>query len=124
MTALFTRDEFASYLHTAVDNSSTDVVERVVWGWLSAATRLTDRPDPAPDDLFVGHRTAARLNNPAAASNESQDDYSVGNDRMRRNEILAAATSRYGTNAGPLYSFPDWDWHWTSVTPSSTTLTQ
>ena len=120
--ALFTRDEFASYLHVTVDNSTTDVVERVAWGWLMAATQLTARPTPVPDDMFgwALELAAIAYNNPTSASSESQDDYSISHgDSVRRKEILAAARAVYGAAGGPLYSFPDWDWHWTTAPVNS-----
>lgn len=124
MTVLFTHDDFASYLHVTVDNSTTDVVERVAWGWLMGATRLTARPDPAPDDIFgwALELAAIAYNNPAGAANESLDDYSVSMDRQRRKEILEAAKAAYGNNGGPLYDFPEWDWHWVVAPVTNVTL--
>lgn len=123
MTTLFSDTEFANYLHlTAAVDSTT--VERIAWGWLMNATRLTTRPTPVPDDMFgwALELAAIAYYNPAAAANESEDDYSVSNDRQRRKEILDAARATYGTSARAQYSFPAWDWSWT-VTPVTTNTT-
>jgi hypothetical protein len=114
---LFTIGEFASYVQQDVDTSSATIARRVAAGWLLSATGLTDFTLPISDDLFGwGIELAAiAFRNPAGASNESIDDYTVGFDRERRAEILKAAASSYGGSGSPRYSFPAWDWHWESV---------
>src|SRR5689334_4712804 len=113
MTDLFSRDEFAAYLHEDVDNSSTDVCQRLASGWLKSATGLTDWPVPVPDQLFGWGLELAALayRNPDAATSESIDDHSVSWARSQRmEEILAAARAAYSSAAVASYSFPDPDW--------------
>lgn len=115
--ALFTRDDFASYLHEEVDNSSTDVALRVAGGWLMSATGLTAWPSPVPDDLFgwALELAAIAYRNPEGMSSERVDDYQASYDATRRAQILEAARRGYSAAAGPVFSFPDPDWHWTAV---------
>lgn len=120
--ALFTRDEFASYLQQDVDNSTTDVVLRMAGGWLMSATRLAAFPTPTPDDLFgwALELAAIAYRNPDGLTSESIDDHTAQYDRARRAEILTAARANYGGAGAPTYSFPDPDWHWTAVPTTST----
>lgn len=123
MSDLFDLGDLPSWLQVPqVDTETATRVRRAASGWLMGATRLTTWPDPVPDDLWAWalELAAIAFRNPDGASNESVDDYSVGYDRQRRVEILAAARASYGATASPQYSFPDPDWHWT-VTPIATT---
>lgn len=119
--ALFTRDEFASYLKQEVDNSTTDVVLRVASGWLMSVTSPTTWtpawPTPTPDNLFAWALELAAIayRNPDGMSSETIDDYTAVSDRARWAAILKAAASVYGSVGSPQYSFPDPDWHWNSV---------
>lgn len=119
--ALFTRDEFASYLKQDVDNATTDVVLRVASGWLMSVTSQTTWfptwPSPTPDNLFAWALELAAIayRNPDGVASESIDDYTAVTDRARRKEILLAAAASYGGSSAPQYSFPDADWHWTIV---------
>lgn len=115
MTDLFTNDEFASYLHEGVDNSTTDVVRRMAAGWLKSATGLTTLAIPVDDQLFGWGLELAAIayRNPDGTASEGVDDYQVTWDRARRKDILAAARAAY--SGAPQYSFPDPDWHWTVV---------
>jgi hypothetical protein len=117
---LFTNEQFASWLQETVNNSTTDVCRLAASGWLMSATGLAAWPLPIPDDLsgWALELAAIFYRNPAGASSETIDDYTVAQDASRRREILAAARDSYGGANVPQYSFPDWDWHWTSVTPS------
>lgn len=125
MADLFTLDQLSSYMQESLDNSTATVARRVAYGWLSDATGLTSWPDPAPDKLFAwGIELAAIAHrNPDGALSEQTDDYRVQHDRERRRQILEAAKAAYPSEApaaaGPLFSFPEPDWHWTSA-PAST----
>lgn len=114
---LFSVAEFASYVQQDVDTSSATVARRVASGWLLSATGLGDFPATVPDQLFAwGLELAAiAFRNPDGAASEGIDDHNVSWDRARRADILTAARNAYGANAGPLYSFPDPDWHWQTV---------
>jgi hypothetical protein len=116
---LFTRAQFASYLHEEVDNSSTDVCQLVASGWLMSATGLATWPLPIPDDLcaWALELAAIAYNNPAGASSQTIDDFTVAGDR--RKAILAEARTSYGGASVPQYAFPDPDWHWGTATPNS-----
>src|SRR6478672_176658 len=118
---LFTNAQFASWLHEDVDNSSTDVCRLAASGWLMSATGLAAWPLPIPDDLSAWALELAAIfyRNPAGASTETIDDYTVEMDAARRKEILAAAHDSYGGANVPQFGFPDWDWHWSAATPSS-----
>ena len=121
---LFSIAEFASYMQQDVDTSSATVARRVASGWLLQATRLTDFTLPISDPLFAwGLELAAiAFRNPDGATSESLDDHQVAWDKARRSEILKAAAASYGGAGSPQYSFPAWDWHWTTV-PVSDPLT-
>jgi hypothetical protein len=118
---LFALDEFASYVQQDVDTSTATVVRRVASGWLKDVTGLADFPTPIPDDLFAwGLELAAiAFRNPDGAASESVDDHNVSWDMNRRKDILKAALIGYSTTGQPQYAFPDPDWHWSSVTPTS-----
>jgi hypothetical protein len=126
MADLFDLVDLPSWLQVPqVDTETATRVRRAASGWLLGATRLTPWPDPVPDDLWAWavELAAIAFRNPTSNSSESQDDYSVSyNDMNRRREILAAAKAAYSPGAaGPMYSFPAWDWHWT-VVPSTNNL--
>jgi len=108
----------------AIDSETATRVRRFASGWLLSATRLASWPNPVPDDLWAWAIELAGIayRNPTAATSEGIDDYNIAYDRARRAEILAAARVAYGGSGTPLYSFPDWDWHWT-VTPGVTSST-
>jgi hypothetical protein len=117
---LFDLVDLPSWLQVpSVDTETATRVRRAASGWLMGATRLTTWPDPVPDDLWAWavELAAIAYRNPDGATNESIDDHTVGWDRQRRIDILAAARTAYssGTTTAPLYEFPDADWHWTSV---------
>lgn len=122
MADLFDLVDLPSWLQVPeVDTETAIRVRRAASGWLMGATRLTSWPDPIPDDLWAWaiELAAIAFRNPAGAASESIDDYSVSADRSRRKDILEAARLAYADSAGPQYSFPDWDWHWTVVPPAS-----
>jgi hypothetical protein len=127
MADLFDLVDLPSWLQVpSVDTETATRVRRYASGWLKNATQLTVwPPDPVPDDIWAWaiELAAIAFRNPAGASNESIDDYSVGHDTARRKEILAEARLAYSTASVAQYSFPDWDWHWT-VTTDTTTLLQ
>jgi hypothetical protein len=124
MADLFTIDEFASYVQQDVDTSSATVARRVASGWLKHATGLTDFTAPVDDQLFAWGLELAEIafNNPGGLASESIDDHSTSFDRQRRDSILDAARTAYGSGGRPQYSFPEPDWHWT-VVPAASSLT-
>lgn len=118
MADLFELEDLRKLLRLPVAEFDTDaatVARRQAGGWLSDATGLTSWPDPVPERLWSWgiELGAIAYNNPEAAQSEQIDDYRVVHDRARRGEILAAASGAYG--GGPQYSFPEPDWHWTTV---------
>lgn len=123
MADLFDLDDLPSWLQVAsVDTETATRVRRYASGWLANATRLTPwPPDPVPDDIWAWAIELAGIafRNPTGVSSESIDDYSRGDDAVRRAEILKAATAAYGGTSLPQYSFPEPDWHW-DVVPSTT----
>jgi hypothetical protein len=125
MADLFTLDEFASYIQQDVDTSTATVVRRVASGWLMSATGVNVWPVPTPDDVWTWALELAAIayRNPDGTSSETVDDYTHMADRARRKEILEAARTGYGGASVPQFSFPDVDWHWTSVTPSGVLTT-
>jgi hypothetical protein len=124
MADLFDLVDLPSWLQVPeVDTATATRVRRAASGWLQDATGYTEWPDPVPDRLWAwGIELAAiAYRNPDATASETIDDYTRQQDRSRRREILDTARAAYNT-AGrvPQYSFPEPDWHWTSV--STTTL--
>lgn len=118
MADLFALADLPSYLQvTEVDTETATRVRKYASGWLQSATGLASWPDPVPDDLWAwGLELAAiAFRNPDAVSAETIDDSSVQWDRFRRAQILAAAKAAYAASGSPVYSFPEPDWHWTSV---------
>src|SRR6266581_978899 len=124
-TDLFTRDELASYMLRAagevVDNSTTDVCQRVASGWLKWSTGLSDWTVPVDDQLFAWALELAAIayRNPDGMAVEAIDDYTATWDRSRRKQILDAARTAYSAAGQPQYEFPDPDWHWGPATPNS-----
>lgn len=117
---LFELNDLPSWLQVpAVDTETATRVRRWASGWLSTATGITVWPSPVPDQLWAWGIELAGIafRNPTSNSSESMDEYSVSyGDRIRRDEILAAARQYPSAGGGtPLYSFPDPDWHWTVV---------
>jgi hypothetical protein len=118
---LFELEQLASYMQVDLDTSTATVARRVAYGWLSDATGLTVWPDPVPDRLFSWAIELAAIahRNPDGALSEQTDDHRVQYDRQRRADILELAKAAYpsegASTAGPQYSFPEPDWHWTTV---------
>ena len=123
--ALFTQADLESYLQQGeLAPDSVVTVQRVVSGWLRAATQRTDDwPTPTPDDLFGWSLELAALayNNPESLLNDTTGSSASAWDRTRRAEILAAARAAYGTAAGgaggPIGSFPVPDIGWAPYGP-------
>ena len=86
-----------------------------------SATGLSSWPDPIPDDLWAWAIELAGIayRNPTALNSETVSDYTYSQDRAAKEAILAAAKTKYGGASSPQYSFPEWDWTWTSTTVSS-----
>jgi hypothetical protein len=123
MADLFDLIDLPSWLQVPeVDTETATRVRRYASGWLMSATRLTSWPTPVPDDLWAwGIELAAiAFRNPDGVQQETVDDYTVQTDRMRRREILTAAKAAYGAAGGPVFSFPEPDWSWTTVATSNT----
>jgi hypothetical protein len=115
---LFDLVDLPSWLQVPqVDTETATRVRRAANGWLQHATGLATWPNPVPDRLWAWavELAAIAFRNPDATSSETIDDYTVQGDRFRRREILAAATAAYNTTAGPQFSFPEADWHWSVV---------
>lgn len=100
-----------------LDTASATLARRIASGWLRSATGLSDWPATIPDDLWTWALELAEMayGNPSGFALQSIDDYSSTFDRARRAAILDAARLKYSAGAVPVYSFPDPDWHWTSV---------
>lgn len=118
MADLFTFGDLASYLKVPqVDNETATRARRTASGWLRSATGVSDWPDPVPDDLFGWALELAAMvyTNPEGLASRvigaTTDTWPLG----RRREILDAARAAYSTAGRPQYSFPEPDWHWTSV---------
>jgi hypothetical protein len=122
MPDLFDLGDLPSWLQIPeVDAATATRVRRAANGWLQHATGLTSWPDPVPDRLWAwGLELAAiAMRNPDAVASEGVDDYRVTLDRARRAEILAAAKTAYSSAGTPQYSFPEWDWQWTTAATTS-----
>ena len=126
MADLFDLVDLPSWLQVpSVDTETATRVRHYASGWLLNATRLTSwPPDPVPDDIWAWaiELAAIAFRWPDGTSSESIDDYSRSADAARRKEILDAARMAYSGASVPQYSFPDWDWHWTTV-PTTNPLT-
>jgi len=123
---LFDLGDLPSWLREdlGVDTESATRVRRYVNGWLQDATGLADWPNPVPDRLWAWAIELAALvwDNPTAKWSQTVDDSTDVYDRGpqgRRLEILAAARRAYNTAGKPMGSFPEPDWHWTSVPSTS-----
>jgi hypothetical protein len=104
-----------------VDTETAIRVRRYANGWLMSATGLSSWPAVIPDDLWAWAIELAGIayRNPTGLTSETVDGYSMGADSARKAEILAAAKARYSGAGSPQYSFPAWDWTWTSVEPTN-----
>jgi hypothetical protein len=121
---LFELTDLAAYMQQDLDTATATTARRIASGWLGSATGLsTDWTDPVPDELWAWGLELAEMayGNPGGYASEGIDDHSVSFNKARRAEILAAAKSKYSTGSTPVYSFPEPDWSWTTVT--TTTLT-
>jgi hypothetical protein len=119
MPDLFDLVDLPSWLQVPeVDTETATRVRRAASGWLQDATGLASWPDPVPDRLWVWavELAAIAFRDPDGTASETIDDYTRQQDRARRAEILTAARRAYNTGAtSPQYSFPDPDWHWSTV---------
>jgi hypothetical protein len=120
---LFTIPELASYMQQSLDTATATIARRVASGWLRSATGLTEWTEPIPDDLWAWALELGEMayGNPSGYASETIDDHSVTFNRARRSDILEIARRKYSTGSTPVYSFPEPDWHWTTV--ASTALT-
>ena len=119
---IFDLADLPSWLQVpAVDTETATRVRRYADGWLMSATGLSSWPDPVPNDLWAWGIELAGIayRNPTALNSETVSDYTYSQDRAAKEAILAAAKTKYGGASSPQYSFPEWDWTWTSTTVSS-----
>jgi hypothetical protein len=114
---LFDLTDLASYMQQDLDTETATRARRIASGWLRSATGLSDWPSPVPDDLWTWALELAEMayGNPSGMAVETVDDYSGTRDRSRRAGILDAARRKYSAGGVPVYSFPDPDWHWSTV---------
>jgi hypothetical protein len=108
--ALFDSAALGAYLHTSVSDDAAESAEAVVWGWLTAATGLTERPDPVPADLYAWalELGAMAYENPTSLTVRQVDDVRMESSEARRDAILQAAAnaSDVSTQGAPQGSFP------------------
>lgn len=125
MADLFDLPDLVSYMQRdgGLDTATATVARRVASGWLRSATGLSAWPTPVPDDLYAWALELAEMayDNPGGYASETIDDHSVTYNRARRADVLAAARSGYSTGSSPVYSFPEPDWHWTTVPTAALT---
>lgn len=117
MADIFDLADLPSWLQVpSVDEETAIRVRRYANGWLMSATGMSAWPDPIPDDLWAWAIELAGIafRNPAGMSREAVDDYQGQFDTARRAEILEQARCAYGGAGLPRYSFPAWDWQWTT----------
>lgn len=123
MADLFELTDLAGYMQRDLDTATATLARRVASGWLRSATGLSEWADPVQDDLFAWALELGEMayGNPGGFSSETIDDHSVTYDRARRAAILEAARLKYSAGGVPVYSFPEPDWHWTTVATTSLT---
>jgi hypothetical protein len=122
MADIFDLIDLPSWLQIPqVDTETAIRVRRYANGWLMSATGLASWPAVIPDDLWAWAIELAGIayRNPTSLTSETVDGYTMAADSARKAEILAAAKAAYGGASSPLYSFPAWDWTWTSTGVSS-----
>lgn len=117
MADLFELTELASYMQQDLDTETATNARRIASGWLRSATGVSAWPDPTPDDVWTWALELAEMayGNPGGYAGEAVDDHTVTFNRARRSEILETARKKYSASGTPVYSFPEADWHWTSV---------
>jgi hypothetical protein len=125
---LFDLGDLPSWLQTPeVDTETATRVRRYVNGWLQDAAGVDTWPAVIPDRLWAWaiELAAMVMENPTAKWSQTVDDsvdvYERGS-QGRRREILDAVRRAYNTAGKPQGSFPEPDWHWTSV-PTTSALT-
>lgn len=128
MADLFDLGDLPSWLQVPeVDTETATRVRRYVNGWLQDAAGLDTWPAVIPDRLWAWaiELAAMVIENPTAKWSQTVDDsvdvFERGS-QGRRREILDAVRRAYNTAGKPMGSFPEPDWHWTSV-PTVSALT-
>ena len=108
---LFTSNDLTAWLHKPVSSWDAEVVERVVWGWLSPVLGLDERPASLSDTQFAWavELGAIAHENPAGLDSKSTGPFGEDYSTERRVAILDEAAS--GGQAGatamkPRGSFP------------------
>jgi hypothetical protein len=108
--ALFDAAALGAHLHTTVTPEAAESAELVVWGWLSAATGLAERPDPIPPDLLAWAIELGGMvyDNPTSLTVRQVDDARMESTEARRDAILSAAAeaSDLPGSGRPTGSFP------------------
>lgn len=99
--ALFTAADLTDFAQYPVSESAATIAERVAWGWLKDATRLTTRPAPVPEEMFSWAIELGLIahENPGGLSDDTLGDATQRWDRARRAEILARAAA-WASGAG------------------------
>lgn len=105
---LFYAWDLTSWLHKPVSDEDADMVERVVWGWLSPALGLAERPNPTGDRIFSWAIELGGIayENPAGLSSKQMGPFADQYSSERRAEILAEATNGGQRVPRPRGTFP------------------
>lgn len=105
---LVSSDELADHMQRPVDAASAFSAIRVAEGWLRGATRLSEWPDPVPDDLWAWavELAAIAYDNPTGLVSQTIGSESYSWAMARKSEITVAARQRYGASDAPVYAFP------------------
>ncbi len=109
MTYLLSPTDLRVHLKVQISDEEALSAIRVASGLLLSATRLSEWPDPVPDDLWAWGVELASLvyDNPTGRQSEEAGDVTSSWPVRRRSEILSAAAAVYSVSAGPSFSFPD-----------------
>jgi hypothetical protein len=112
---LFSAEDLTAWLRQPVSDDASDVVERVVWGWLKPLLTpqgITERPVSPSDEL---KSWAIELGAIAYANPEGLDSYSLESESSkysseRRDQLLRSVagggTTAPGAALSPVGTFP------------------
>jgi hypothetical protein len=106
---LFELPDLANTLQADLDTASAAEARRKAQAWLSSATRLSEWPTPAPEDLRAWALELAVIayDNPSGLSLETVNGTTQQWAVSRRAEILLEARQRYAAAVGgPMGVFP------------------
>lgn len=111
MPLLVQPEELQAHLQRPVTLETCLSAVRVTEGWLRAATRLADWPDPIPGDLWSWAVELAGIvvDYPYLLNSRTVGAEAETGVMQRRAEILKDAAFRYGASStvGPVGCFPD-----------------